>query len=289
MIIIILQCITTRCIPTAHLIKNNIPAHSKLTCDRVIATISFLLQRISNEDTFFSFWVKLLPQLIWHMNICNTAKYFQVWHIRLLTCKPFFRGHSMNCSCGSSVHNIYSSMNSFRPKMLRHTLFSHQGPCNFCNMPVFSFCNPILLWGIPACKLSLYPMRLQEITELIREILSPSIWPQAFNFQACFCFNSSLESFEVLKHITLFLHKIHPQLPWTVINKRDKIFAATKRCILRRSPNICMHNIKYISTYISIMWEGLSCLLTKLACFTNLMKFCNFEHRQTCNQPFRLH
>ena len=133
----------------------------------------------------------------------------------------------MHCSSGDSVHNIKCSRNSFSLASMRYILLRHKCSCNFYNMPVFPLSHSILLWCIPACKLSLNSMLLQVIREFIGEVLSPSIKPYAFHLHICLLFNQNSEILKVNKYLTLFLHEVNPYLSCMVINESNILLTTT--------------------------------------------------------------
>ena len=165
--------------------------------------------------------------------------------------------------------------------MMRHILFSYQGTCNLCNVPVFPFYNSILLWSVSACKLPAYTMLLQKIWKLFGEVLSPSIWPQCLDLHTYFLLSHSFEFLKVTKNFAFVSDEIDPYFSSMIINEGNLIPAAMHTHSICWTPNICMYHFKWLLTYITLMWKWALWLLSKLACCTHFMHTIDLEFGQS--------
>ena len=88
--------------------------------------------------------------------------------------------------------------------------------------------NPILLWVLRNCQLSLDAFPYTKIIEAIRGILTPIVSSQHLDLIPCLVLHKRLEHLELHENLILGLHEENLGLLGEVINKCDILLITTQ-------------------------------------------------------------
>ena len=205
-------------------------------CDWIIAHITFCRWSVAKQNTLLYFGIQLLPLFIWHMNITNATRHFEMRHIRFLSSIHLFWYLIMHYYSRNPIHDIHYALHCFHPKMSRHFFLIQESSCNLYNAAIFPLYYAILLWCMSA---SSNAMRNQMINKLIRCIFSPSIRMDGHKMLSSLSFCHSTELLKLLQNSRLLPHEVHPSFSWIVIYEWNITFHFTCT-FLGWHPNICI-------------------------------------------------
>ena len=125
------------------------------------------------------------------------------------------------------VDEINRGGDSLNPKMGWNVRGKKQGASDLNNMTVFLLSSVILRVSIGARELRKSPMRSEEITKIVRDVLATRVGSKDLNRTGELCPNYRSEVPIDLKKLRTSTHEVNPDITRIMINKKYIIAMAT--------------------------------------------------------------
>ena len=106
---------------------------------------TFYTKRVSNEQYFARFFFKLSVQLPGNVNICQTAKFTEIWHIRFPSVTVFIWSDVPCSKCLRKIVDISFCSNSFILQRIGQSYTFEHSTGRFIKWAIQPFHNTVLL------------------------------------------------------------------------------------------------------------------------------------------------